>query len=150
MWTMPLFGSSGTLGDTQVKIPRYTDCSGIDPPAFNLASIKTSGYFNLDSCDFTTLAVFKGFTMATSDDVFQQCSTQCLGKINPTVEPTTSGGVAPTCLITQYVEPSALKKYKTSEIRTSKEPAGDLGNFSHSSILNFLFKYIHDLTATQI
>jgi hypothetical protein len=150
LWTQsPLFGTSGTHGDTQVRAPGYLDSNGIETSAFKIASGDTSESLHFGDYGFIAANSFERPTM-TANDAFLPTAAQTFGNINHTVGPTGPDSAAPICLITQHVNPSVLKKRKTSTLPESVEPAKDVKVFDRFDVLNLLFKYTQDLTMTQM
>jgi hypothetical protein len=150
LWTQSLFlGASGTPGDAQVRVPRYFNSNGIDSSALNITSDDASESLHFGDYDFMAPNSFEGPTTATND-AFLPGSARSFGSINPTVGPATSDSAVQACHITQHIDPSALKKRKTSSIPNLMEPVKDAKVFDRFDVLNLLFKYAQDFTMTQM
>ena len=144
IWTQSsILGASDTLGDKEVQAPRSFGLDGSTSSTLSIA-FDDAEYTAFDNSSFFDLQT------AFTNDSFQPDGTQDFSSINPQVRTIRSDSTASVCVIPQNFDPSALKKRKTITMTESKEPPKDVRVFDGFTVLNLLFKYTEDLTATQM
>jgi hypothetical protein len=150
LWTHSSFpGPSNTHVDSQAQVPRYLGYGGTDPATFNIGSDDTLAYDVFGNGNPMTSNMFEMPTIMTNEN-FLLDNGHTFGTFDPASESARSNHAIPACSITQDTEQGALKKRKKSVIQNVTEPASNFRVFSGTEVLKLLFKYIRDLSETQM